>query len=112
MADRSQDVERMIFLRREAEKIVRELFQPEGGAASGGSVRRSATTRTEPPEARSASSPICGPSLRRRRRLPAGTAHARSSPLRGGERSCALHPGSYQPWLGVEPTDCSRKSRE
>ncbi len=30
MSDRSRDVERMIFLRREAEKIVRELFQPDG----------------------------------------------------------------------------------
>jgi HSP20 family protein len=47
MADRSQDVERMIFLRREAEKIVRELFQPEGGAASGGSVRVVADLRTD-----------------------------------------------------------------
>ena len=36
----------MIFLRREAEKIVRELFQPEGAAAAG---------------ARCASSPICAP---------------------------------------------------
>jgi HSP20 family protein len=47
MADRSRDVERMIFLRREAEKIVRELFQPEGGAASGGSVRVVADLRTD-----------------------------------------------------------------
>jgi HSP20 family protein len=47
MADRSQDVERMIFLRREAEKIVRELFQPEGGAAAGGSVRVVADLRTD-----------------------------------------------------------------
>jgi HSP20 family protein len=47
MADRSQDVERMIFLRREAEKIVRELFQPEGAAAAGGSVRVVADLRTD-----------------------------------------------------------------
>ena len=47
MADRSRDVERMIFLRREAEKIVRELFQPEGAAASGGSVRIVADLRTD-----------------------------------------------------------------
>ena len=37
----------MIFLRREAEKIVRELFQPEGGAAAGGSVRVVADLRTD-----------------------------------------------------------------
>jgi HSP20 family protein len=47
MADRSRDVERMIFLRREAEKIVRELFQPEGAAAAGASVRLLADLRTE-----------------------------------------------------------------
>jgi HSP20 family protein len=47
MVDRSRDVERMIFLRREAEKIVRELFQPEGAAASGGSVRIVADLRTD-----------------------------------------------------------------
>ena len=47
MADRSRDVERMIFLRREAEKIVRELFQPEGAAAAGGSVRVVADLRTD-----------------------------------------------------------------
>src|SRR5438270_9174790 len=47
MADRSRDVERMIFLRREAEKIVRELFQPEGATASGGSVRIVADLRTD-----------------------------------------------------------------
>jgi HSP20 family protein len=46
MADRSRDVERMIFLRREAEKIVRELFQPEGAAAAG-SVRVVADLRTD-----------------------------------------------------------------
>jgi HSP20 family protein len=45
MADRSRDVERMIFLRREAEKIVRELFQPEG--AAGASVRVVADLRTD-----------------------------------------------------------------
>src|SRR5689334_430378 len=45
MADRSRDVERMIFLRREAEKIVRELFQPEG--AAGASVRVTADLRTD-----------------------------------------------------------------
>ena len=37
----------MIFLRREAEKIVRELFQPEGGAAAGGAVRVVADLRTD-----------------------------------------------------------------
>ncbi len=37
----------MIFLRREAEKIVRELFQPEGAAAAGGSVRIVADLRTD-----------------------------------------------------------------
>ena len=37
----------MIFLRREAEKIVRELFQPEGAAAAGGSVRVVADLRTD-----------------------------------------------------------------
>jgi HSP20 family protein len=47
MADRSRDVERMIFLRREAEKIVRELFQPEGSAAAGASVRVVADLRTD-----------------------------------------------------------------
>ena len=47
MADRSRDVERMIFLRREAEKIVRELFQPEGAAAAAGSVRVVADLRTD-----------------------------------------------------------------
>src|SRR3954454_9643751 len=47
MADRSRDVERMIFLRREAEKIVRELFQPEGAAAAGGAVRIVADRRTD-----------------------------------------------------------------
>lgn len=47
MADRSRDVERMIFLRREAEKIVRELFQPEGAAAAGASVRLLADLRSE-----------------------------------------------------------------
>src|SRR5262245_52282771 len=47
MADRSRDVERMIFLRREAEKIVRELFQPEGAAAAGSSVRVVADLRTD-----------------------------------------------------------------
>jgi HSP20 family molecular chaperone IbpA len=47
MADRTRDVERMIFLRREAEKIVRELFQPEGAAAAGASVRLLADLRTE-----------------------------------------------------------------
>jgi HSP20 family protein len=47
MADRSRDVERMIFLRREAEKIVRELFQPEGAAAAGASVRLVADLRTD-----------------------------------------------------------------
>jgi HSP20 family protein len=36
----------MIFLRREAEKIVRELFQPEG-AAHGASVRLMADLRTD-----------------------------------------------------------------
>jgi HSP20 family protein len=46
MADRSRDVERMIFLRREAEKIVRELFQPEG-ASAGGAVRVVADLRTD-----------------------------------------------------------------
>jgi HSP20 family protein len=46
MADRTRDVERMIFLRREAEKIVRELFQPEG-AAHGASVRVTADLRTD-----------------------------------------------------------------
>lgn len=46
MADRSRDVERMIFLRREAEKIVRELFQPEG-ASSAGAVRVVADLRTD-----------------------------------------------------------------
>ena len=45
MADRSRDVERMIFLRREAEKIVRELFQPEG--AAGAAVRLVADLRTD-----------------------------------------------------------------
>lgn len=34
MADRSRDVERLAFLRREAEKIVRELFQPENAEAA------------------------------------------------------------------------------
>jgi HSP20 family protein len=34
MADRSRDVERLAFLRREAEKIVRELFQPESAEAA------------------------------------------------------------------------------
>ncbi len=47
MADRSRDVERMIFLRREAEKIVRELFQPEGAAAAGASVRVVADLRSD-----------------------------------------------------------------
>ena len=47
MADRSRDVEHMIFLRREAEKIVRELFQPEGAAAAGASVRVVADLRTD-----------------------------------------------------------------
>jgi HSP20 family protein len=47
MADRSRDVERMIFLRREAEKIVRELFQPEGAPAAGGTVRVVADLRTD-----------------------------------------------------------------
>jgi HSP20 family protein len=47
MADRSQDVERMIFLRREAEKIVRELFQPEGASAASGAVRLVADLRTD-----------------------------------------------------------------
>jgi HSP20 family protein len=47
MADRSRDVERMIFLRREAEKIVRELFQPEGGGGASGSVRIVADLRTD-----------------------------------------------------------------
>ncbi len=37
----------MIFLRREAEKIVRELFQPEGAAATTGSVRLVADLRTD-----------------------------------------------------------------
>lgn len=37
----------MIFLRREAEKIVRELFQPEGAAAAAGSVRVVADLRTD-----------------------------------------------------------------
>jgi HSP20 family protein len=37
----------MIFLRREAEKIVRELFQPEGDAAHGASVRLVADLRTD-----------------------------------------------------------------
>src|SRR5262245_39104117 len=46
MADRSRDVERMIFLRREAEKIVRERSQPEGTAA-GASVRLVADLRTD-----------------------------------------------------------------
>ncbi len=45
MADRSRDIERMIFLRREAEKIVRELFQPEG--AAGASVRVLADLRSD-----------------------------------------------------------------
>ena len=45
MADRSRDVERMIFLRREAEKIVRELFQPEG--SHGPAVRLVADLRTD-----------------------------------------------------------------
>jgi HSP20 family protein len=36
----------MIFLRREAEKIVRELFQPEG-AGHGASVRLTADLRTD-----------------------------------------------------------------
>lgn len=40
-------MERMIFLRREAEKIVRELFQPEGAAAAAGSVRVVADLRTD-----------------------------------------------------------------
>jgi HSP20 family molecular chaperone IbpA len=47
MADRSRDVERMIFLRREAEKIVRELFQPEGGPQGHGAVRVVADLRTD-----------------------------------------------------------------
>lgn len=47
MADRSRDVERMIFLRREAEKIVRELFQPEGAGAAGASVRLLADLRSD-----------------------------------------------------------------
>ena|SRR5438045_1426575 len=46
MVDRSRDVERMIFLRREAEKIVRELFQPEGGHG-GAVVRLVADLRTD-----------------------------------------------------------------
>jgi HSP20 family protein len=33
MSDRTREAERVIFLRREAEKIVRDLFQPEGAAA-------------------------------------------------------------------------------
>jgi len=37
----------MIFLRREAEKIVRELFQPEGAAAAAGAVRVVADLRTD-----------------------------------------------------------------
>ncbi|MDB4968181.1 MAG: molecular chaperone [Myxococcales bacterium] len=37
----------MIFLRREAEKIVRELFQPEGASAGGASVRVVADLRTD-----------------------------------------------------------------
>lgn len=37
----------MIFLRREAEKIVRELFQPEGAPAAGGAVRLVADLRTD-----------------------------------------------------------------
>ena len=37
----------MIFLRREAEKIVRELFQPEGATAAGGAVRLVADLRTD-----------------------------------------------------------------
>lgn len=37
----------MIFLRREAEKIVRELFQPEGAASAAGSVRIVADLRTD-----------------------------------------------------------------
>jgi HSP20 family protein len=45
MGDRSHDVERMIFLRREAEKIVRELFQPDAG--SGAAVRLVADLRTD-----------------------------------------------------------------
>jgi HSP20 family protein len=45
MADRTPDVERMIYLRREAEKIVRELFQPE--AAEGGVVRLVADLLTD-----------------------------------------------------------------
>lgn len=47
MAERTRDVERMIFLRREAEKIVRELFQPEGATAAGASVRIVADLRTD-----------------------------------------------------------------
>jgi HSP20 family protein len=47
MADRSRDVERMIFLRREAEKIVRELFQPEGAGAACASVGLVADVRTD-----------------------------------------------------------------
>jgi HSP20 family protein len=46
MVDRSRDVERMIFLRREAEKIVRELFQPEGGHG-GPAVRLVADLHTD-----------------------------------------------------------------
>jgi HSP20 family protein len=47
MADRTRDVERMIFLRREAEKIVRELLiQPDGGA-DGASVRLVADMLTD-----------------------------------------------------------------
>jgi HSP20 family protein len=45
MADRSRDVERMIVLRREAEKIVRELFQPDG--SHGPAVRLVADLRTD-----------------------------------------------------------------
>jgi HSP20 family protein len=37
----------MIFLRREAEKIVRELFHPEAAAAAAGSVRVVADLRTD-----------------------------------------------------------------
>jgi HSP20 family protein len=37
----------MIFLRREAEKIVRELFQPEGAGGAGASVRVVADLRTD-----------------------------------------------------------------
>jgi HSP20 family protein len=47
MADRTPEVERMIYLRREAEKIVRELFQPDGAAIEDGAVRLAADLSSE-----------------------------------------------------------------